>query len=197
MLDEIAASLCLQATTTTSHEVQASLVDTPPAMAPQYTTDSPPLSPVQGSPPQMGQPVVTDAEALGEDGEVWPPGFEPGTSTPTQDGHSDGQATPDPSTPTKDGQADSDATPTPREAAQRLARFTEEVQLKRRSPLIVTPPRQKAATKRPLPTRSRRIAAQPLAHIPTSKRGEVFLMQRMGTLSQVIPTSSASKTPSS
>ena len=107
----------------------------------------------------------------------------PHPSTSTKDGQPDSQATPDPS----------DATPTSRKAARHLARFTEEVQLKRRSPLIVTPPWHKAATKRPLPTRSRRIAAQPLAHIPTSKRGEVLLMQRMGTLSQVIPTSSASK----
>ena len=43
----------------------------------------------------MGQPVVAGAEAPGEDGEVWPPRFEPaknvvGTSTPTQDA----QATP-------------------------------------------------------------------------------------------------------
>ena len=52
----------------------------------------------------------------------------------------------------------SDATPTPREAARRLAWFTEEMQLKRMSPLIASPPRQKVATKRqPLPKRSRRI----------------------------------------
>jgi len=112
-----------------------------------------------------------------------------GTSTPTQDG----QATPNPSTPTKDGQPDNDATPTPREPARRLARFTEEVQLKRRSPLIATPPRQKAATKRPLSNRSKRIGAQPLAHIPTSKQDEVLVMKRMGNLSQETPTSSASK----
>jgi len=122
-------------------------------------------------PPQMEQPVVMGAVAPGDDSEVWPPGFEPakhtaGTSMSTLDGHSYGQATPDPSTSTKDGQPDSqatpdpnDATPTPREAARRLARFTEEVQLKRRSPLIATPPRQKAATRRPLPTRSRRSSA--------------------------------------
>ena len=34
-----------------------------------------------------------------------------------------------------------DATPTPREAARRLARFTEEVQLERMPPLITSPPR--------------------------------------------------------
>jgi hypothetical protein len=77
----------------------------------------------------------------------------------------------------------------------RLARFIEEVHLKWRLPLIVSPPRQKATTKRPLPTGSRRIAAQPLAHIPTSKRGEVLLIKRMGILSQVTPTSSVSQRP--
>jgi hypothetical protein len=58
----------------------------------------PPLSPVQGTPPRTGPPVV---------------------------------ATSDPN----------DVTPTPGEAARRLARFTEEVQLKRRSPLLASPPR--------------------------------------------------------
>ena len=106
-----------------------------------------------------------------------------GTSTPTQDDQLDSQATLDPS----------DTTPTPREAARCLARFTEEVQLKQSLPLIATPPRQKAATKRPLPIRSRRIAAQPLAHIPTSKPGEVLLMQRMGFAPPAVPVSSASK----
>ena len=52
-----------------------------------------------------------------------------------------------------------DATPTPREAVRCPARFTEEVQCKRKSPLIASPPRQKAVTKRPLPIRSRRIDA--------------------------------------
>ena len=85
-------------------------------------------------------------------------------------------------------------TPTPREAARRLARFTEEVQLERMPPLIVSPPRQKVATKRqPMPKRSRRIAAQPLAHILTSKRGEVLLMRRMGFAPPAGPISSASK----
>ena len=88
----------------------------------------------------------------------------------------------------------SDATPTLREATRRLAWFTEEVQLKRMSPLIASPPRQKVATTRqPLPQRSRRIAAQPLAHIPTSKRSEVLLMQRMGFASPGARISSASK----
>jgi len=88
----------------------------------------------------------------------------------------------------------SDATPTPREAARRLARFTEEVQLERMPPLIASTPRQKVATiRQPMPKRSRRIAAQPLAHIPISKRGEVLLMRRMGFAPPAGPISSASK----
>jgi hypothetical protein len=88
---------------------------------------------------------------------------------------------------------DDDMTPTPREAARRLARFTEEVQCRRQPPLIASPPRQRAVTKRPLPIRSKRIATQPLLHIPTSKRGEVLLMQRMGIAPPAAPVSSASK----
>ena len=58
--------------------------------------------------------------------------------------------------------------------------------------MIACPPRQKAVTKRPL-IRSRRIAAQPLSHVPTSKRGEVLLMKRMGIAPLAAPVSSASK----
>ena len=84
--------------------------------------------------------------------------------------------------------------PTPHEAARRLARFTEEVQLERMPPLIASPPKQKVATIRQhMPKRSRRIAAQPLMHIPTSKRGEVLLMRRMGFAPPAAPISSASK----
>jgi hypothetical protein len=81
-------------------------------------------------------------------------------------------------TPPRVGQLnveDGDTTPTPCEAAQGLARFTEEVQCKRQSPLIASPRRQKAVTKRPLPIRSKWIATQPLSHVPISKRGEVLL----------------------
>jgi hypothetical protein len=89
----------------------------------------------------------------------------------------------------------SDATPTPGEAARRLARFVEEVQVKRRSPLLASPPRQTAATKRPLPLRSsRRIAAQLLVHIPAFKWGEVLLRQRLGGIAPpAAPVSPASK----
>ena len=76
---------------------------------------------------------------------------------------------------------------------RRLARFTEEVQLERMSPLIASPPRLKVATRRqPLPKQNRRIAAQPLAHIPISKRGKVLLMRRMGFAPLAGPISSAS-----
>jgi hypothetical protein len=44
-----------------------------------------------------------------------------------------------------------------------------------------------------VPDRSRRIAAQLLAHILTSKWGEVVLMKWMGNLSQATPTPYASK----
>jgi hypothetical protein len=67
------------------------------------------------------------------------------------------------------------------------------VRVKRASPLIATPPRQKAATARPRPIRSKRIAAQPLGHIPTARRGEVLLMQRMGITHPAAPVSTASK----
>jgi hypothetical protein len=59
--------------------------------------------------------------------------------------------------------------------------------------LNATPPWQKAATKRSLPIRRRRIVAQPLAHIPTSKWGEVLLMQRLGIVPLIARVSSASK----
>ena len=48
-------------------------------------------------------------------------------------------------------------------------------------------------SKAPLPIRSRRIAAESLSHIPTSKRGEVLLMKRMGIAPLATPVSSASK----
>jgi hypothetical protein len=158
---------CLNAVATVSKEVQALLVDSnSPATAPLCTADLPLSWPVQGMPPQMGQLIVTGAVPPGENGEVWPTRFElnkhmAGTSTPTQVGLLEGQATTDPSMPTKDGQPDSqamsnhsDVMPMPREATQRLTRFTDEVQIKRRLPLIATPPRQRVATRRPLPIRS-------------------------------------------
>lgn len=68
--------------------------------------------------------------------------------------------------PKSHGGVSNSATPTTAEAAQRLTTFTNEVQIKRRSPLIRSPPKQKP----PVPQRSRRIAAQQMGHIPASKR---------------------------
>jgi len=44
-----------------------------------------------------------------------------------------------------------------------------------------------------LPTRSRRIAAQALSHVPASKRGEVLVIKRMGYLNGQARPSTASK----
>jgi hypothetical protein len=86
------------------------------------------------------------------------------------------------------------ATPTPQEAARRLAQFKVDVQLKRRSPILSSPPRHKAPVKRShIPTRSTRIAAQPLEHIPASKRGEVLLLKRMGVPPPPAPITPASQ----
>jgi ribosomal protein S6 len=50
-----------------------------------------------------------------------------------------------------------------------------------------------ATTRQPLPIRSRQIVAQPLAHILTSKRGEVLLVHKMGIARLAAPVSSVSK----
>jgi hypothetical protein len=83
--------------------------------------------------------------------------------------------------------------PSPSEVARRLARFKEEVLLKRPAPIISSPPKQRPPARRwPLPPRSSRIAAQPLAHIPASKRGEVLLQMKMGIPPPAPPISPAS-----
>lgn len=85
-------------------------------------------------------------------------------------------------------------TPTPGEAARRLTHYTAEVQQKRRSPLISSPPKQKPAARRPqVQTRSARLAAQPLAHVPALKRGEVLLMQKLGIQPPPAPSTPATK----
>lgn len=77
----------------------------------------------------------------------------------------------------------SEATPSPREAARWLNLFKNKVQVKWPSPILKEPPKPKEFPRKPLvPVRSRRIAAQQLDHVPTSKRGEVLLMRRLGTL---------------
>jgi hypothetical protein len=52
--------------------------------------------------------------------------------------------------PKSPGGVSNSTTPTTAEAAQRLATFTNEVQIKRRSPLIRSPPKQKLPAKTPL-----------------------------------------------
>jgi hypothetical protein len=83
--------------------------------------------------------------------------------------------------------------PSPRKATRRLAKFIDEVRVVRSSPLICSPPKQKAPPKRTLPLRSRRIAAQQMDHIPVSKCGEVLLMKKMGFLEPSASPSSAAK----
>lgn len=87
-----------------------------------------------------------------------------------------------------------DATPTSSVAARRLEKFAEAVQVKRPSPIIAEPPRQKPAARRPtVPHRNSRIAAQQMGHNPASKRGEVLLMKKMGVQPPNAPVSSAAK----
>lgn len=57
--------------------------------------------------------------------------------------------------------------------------YTKEVQQRRQSSLISSPPKA-PARRLHLPHRSARIVSQPLNHIPTAKRGEVLLMKKMG-----------------
>ena len=88
-----------------------------------------------------------------------------------------------------------DETPIPREVARRLARFLDEVRVVRGPPLIASPPQQRTSVRRPLPIRPRSspIAAQPLAHISASKRGEVLLNKRLGFAAPTALVSSASR----
>jgi hypothetical protein len=83
---------------------------------------------------------------------------------------------------------------TPREAAHRLTRFIDEVRIERPPPLIASPPKQAVPFRRhPAVKRSTRIAARPLSHIPTSRRGEVLLNMRMGIELPAAPVSPAPK----
>ncbi|CAD6259814.1 unnamed protein product [Miscanthus lutarioriparius] len=66
-------------------------------------------------------------------------------------------------------------------AVKRIKRFIEKILCKAPSLLLPLPqPTVEAQPK--LPTRSRRIAAQPLSRVLASKRGEVLMMKRMGFL---------------
>lgn len=88
----------------------------------------------------------------------------------------------------------SEPTPTPQEASRRLQMFTRKVQRKRPLPIIKVPPKQKEFVRKPpVLLRSRRIAAQQLDNIPTSKKGEVLLMRRLGVLPSNAAPSSATR----
>jgi hypothetical protein len=100
-------------------------------------------------------------------------------------------------TPPREGQpsvASGDKTPSPSEAARRLTQFLGKVRVVREPPLITSPPWQRTPVRRspPIQPRSRRIVAQPLAHILASRRGEVLLNQRLGI---VPPTALVSPAP--
>jgi len=76
-------------------------------------------------------------------------------------------------------------------ATQRLKRFTAKILRKVPSPLLAVPePEQPKAF---VPTRSRRIAAQPLSRVPASKRGEILVMKLMGMMEDRAKPSTASK----
>ena len=77
------------------------------------------------------------------------------------------------------------------DAARCLASFLDKVRVEQEPPLIASPPQQRTAVRRPPPVRPRSswIAAQPLAHIPASKRGEVLLNRRLGIAPPTSPDS--------
>jgi hypothetical protein len=124
----------------------------------------------QLTPPRAGHPDVEFGDVAVPPGFAEPP---PVAAAPSPQPSAQDLAL---LTPPRMGQPDveiGDETPTPREAARRLARFVDEVRVVREPPLFASPPRQRARARRPLPVRRRstRIAAQPLAHIPASRRG--------------------------
>ena len=67
-------------------------------------------------------------------------------------------------------------------AERRLKRFVDKIKKPRTPPLLqLPPPEQPEATPWPkIPTRSRRIAAQSLSHIPASKREGFLVRKRLG-----------------
>lgn len=69
-----------------------------------------------------------------------------------------------------------------------LKNFTKKVVSKRVSLLIRGPPKSPPA-KAVLPWRSKRLAAQSLSLVPTSKRGEVLILQRLGLVTGLSLTS--------
>jgi hypothetical protein len=144
----------------------------------------------QLTPPRVGHPDVEFGDVAVPPGFTEPP---PVAVAPSPQSSAQDLAL---LTPPRVGQPDvkiGDETPM-HEAARRLARFVDEVRVVREPPLIASPPRQRARARRPLPVRRRstRIDAQPLAHIPASRRGEVLLEQRLGIAP---PAATASPAP--
>jgi hypothetical protein len=190
MLEELLATAALSPQPSTKELApQEALpsVEADDVATPAGSTDPPPVADVSSPLPAVAlspQPLAQELapqEALPdvEAGDVATPEGSTDVSLPQSSAHELAQQT-----PPRVGQSgiDVDETPTPREAARRLARFRDEVLVQWEPPLIVSPPRQRPRTRKPLPIRhrSRRIAAQPLAHIPTSRRGAVLLKQRFG-----------------
>ena len=84
-------------------------------------------------------------------------------------------------------------------ADRRLNRFTKRVTKARQPPLLELPGDEVALggcapPSLSLPKRSRRIAAQAIAHIPTAKRGEYRVMKRLGFSSGIPPSSPSAMT---
>jgi len=72
-------------------------------------------------------------------------------------------------------------TPSTQSAERRLKVFTRRVTRSSQPPLLQLPEQAPEADARPwIPSRSIRLAAQNISHIPVAKRGEVLLMRRMG-----------------
>lgn len=162
-----------------------SLIIAPPAAEaePDARSHVPPTTPL----PQGGSPAAVTTPAV----ESRPPPIlvfaSPGDAAPNA------SAT---AAPTGDATVFelSVGTPTPREAAYRLAKYTQEVKSMVQSPLIKSPPKQMPLQRKPpLPIRSSCIAAQKLDHIPASKRGEVLLMKKMGVAPPAAPPFSVAK----
>ena len=132
-----------------------------PMKTAQWTTDSPPLSPVQGppqvTPPRRGQPDIVDAEACPDPALVGAATSGDTTVVATMDAVN---RTPSPQTTF---------------ASKRLKRFTERITKVRQPPLLELPEDNTTNDGRALfalPKRSKQITAQSLSHIPASKRGE-------------------------
>jgi hypothetical protein len=186
MLEELVAGLVVSgALEATSAEPSTVGSDATPGFAEPATAmaqELPQLMPPTGEvvPVEVAS-LPPEVEAAARDGSPQPPAQESALLTPPREG--------------QPGVPNGDETPSSREAARRLARFLDKVRVVREPPLIASPPRQRTPVRRPPPIRprSRRIATQPLAHIPASRRGEVLLNQRLGIAPPTAPVSPAPK----